>query len=53
MAILLLAGLPGWLYLEFVRSKGYSLYDEYVINLFRLHIDQYCNLPAPPKHTSW
>jgi hypothetical protein len=53
VAILLLAGLPGWLYLEFVRSKGYSLYDEYVINLFRLQIDQYCNLPAPPRHTSW
>lgn len=53
VAVLLLAGLPGWLYLEFVRSKGYSLYDEYVINLFRLQIDQYCNLPAPPKHTSW
>ena len=53
IAVLLLAGLPGWLYLEFVRSKGYSLYDEYVINLFRLQIDLYCNLPAPPKHTSW
>jgi hypothetical protein len=52
-AILLLAGLPGGLYLEFVRSKGYSLYDEYVINLFRLKIDEYCNLPAPPTHTSW
>jgi hypothetical protein len=52
-AVLLLAGLPGWLYLEFVRSKGYSLYDEYVINLFRLQIDLPRNLPAPPKHTSW
>jgi hypothetical protein len=52
-AIVLLAGLPGWLYLEFIKFKGYSLYDEYVINLFRLRIDRYCNLPAPPKHTSW
>jgi hypothetical protein len=53
VAIVVLAGLPGWLYLEFVRSKGYSLYDEYVINLFRLRVDRYCNLPAPPRHTSW
>lgn len=53
VAVVLLAGLPGWLYLEFVKFKGYSLYDEYVINLFRLHIDQYCNLPAPPQHTNW
>src|SRR6266508_54367 len=53
VAVVLLAGLPGWLYLEFVKFKGYSLYDEYVLNLFRLRIDRYCNLPAPPKHTSW
>jgi hypothetical protein len=53
IAVVILAGLPGWLYLEFVRSKGHSLYDEYVINLFRLRIDQVANLPAPPQHTSW
>ena len=52
-AVVLLASLPGWLYLEFVRSKGHSLYDEYVINLFRLRIDRYANLPAPPAHTDW
>jgi hypothetical protein len=52
-AVVLLASLPGWLYLEFVRSKGHSLYDEYVINLFRLRIDRYANLPAPPEHTDW
>jgi hypothetical protein len=53
IAVVLLASLPGWLYLEFVRSKGHSIYDEYVINLFRLRIDEYANLPAPPKHTTW
>jgi hypothetical protein len=53
IAVVLLGGLPGWLYLEFVKSKGNSLYDEYVINLFRLRIDKLANLPAPPLHTSW
>lgn len=49
----ILSLLPGWLYLQFIRNKGQSLYDEYVINLFRLHIDEYRNLPAPPQHTSY
>jgi len=49
----LLAFLPGWLYLQFIRNKGRSLYDEYVLNLFRLHIDKPANLPAPPKHTTY
>src|SRR4249919_2848835 len=52
-AIVMFASLPGLLYVQFVRFKGRSLYDEYVINLFRLKIDRYCNLPAPPKHTSY
>jgi hypothetical protein len=49
----LLSILPGWLYLQFIRFRGRSLYDEYVLNLFRLRIDEYCNLPAPPQHTSY
>ncbi|MGI8758510.1 MAG: hypothetical protein ACR2K0_04320, partial [Acidimicrobiales bacterium] len=49
----LLSLLPGWLYLQFIKNKGRSLYDEYVLNLFRLHIDEYANLPAPPQHTSY
>jgi hypothetical protein len=53
VAAALLASLPGLLYLEFIRFKGQTLYDEYVINLFRLGIDQECNLPAPPEHTSY
>ncbi|MDQ3537918.1 MAG: hypothetical protein M3415_03850 [Actinomycetota bacterium] len=53
VAIGLLAFLPGWLYLQFIRNRGQSLYDEYVLNLFRLHIDEYRNLPAPPVHTSY
>lgn len=53
IATALLSTLPGWLYLQFIRNKGQSLYDEYVLNLFRLHIDEYRNLPAPPQHTSY
>jgi hypothetical protein len=49
----LLSVIPGWIYLQFIRNKGPSLYDEYVLNLFRLEIDEMANLPAPPKHTSW
>ncbi len=52
-AVAVFASLPGLLYVQFIRFKGQSLYDEYVINLFRLKIDRYCNLPAPPKHTSY
>ena len=52
-AAALLSVLPGWLYLQFIENKGKSLYDEYVLNLFRLHIDEYANLPAPPQHTSY
>lgn len=48
-----MAFLPGWIYLQFIRNKGVSLYDEYVLNLFRLHIDSYENLPSPPQHTSY
>ncbi len=53
VAVALLASMPGLLYLEFIRFKGQSLYDEFVINLFRLGIDRRCNLPAPPQHTDY
>lgn len=52
-AAALLSVIPGWVYLQFVRNKGPSLYDEYVLNLFRLEIDAKGNLPAPPEHTTW
>jgi hypothetical protein len=49
----LLGFIPGWLYLQFIKFKGRSLYDEFVLNLFRLHIDETRNLPAPPTHTNY
>lgn len=53
VAASVMAFLPGWIYLQFIHNKGVSLYDEYVLNLFRLHIDKDENLPMPPKHTSY
>lgn len=51
--VVVLSLLPAWLYLEFVVHRGRARYDEYVLNLFRLHLDEYRNLPAPPQHTSY
>lgn len=53
LLVAVLALVPGWLYLEFVVHRGQGLYDEYVLNLFRIHADEYRNLPAPPQHTSY
>ncbi|MDX1620355.1 MAG: hypothetical protein R3320_05155, partial [Nitriliruptorales bacterium] len=53
LLVALLSLVPGWLYLEFLVHRGQAVYDEYVLNLFRLHIDEYRNLPAPPEHTSY
>jgi hypothetical protein len=43
--------LPAWIYLQFISIKGKTLYDEFVLNLYRLHIDRYATLPKPPPHT--
>ena len=51
--ILYFSLLPPWLYLQFISTKGKTLWDEYVLNLFRLHIDDYANLPAPPKRSAF
>lgn len=45
--------LPGWLYVVYLDRRGESLYDDFVLNLFRLKIDSYANLPMPPQHTSY
>jgi hypothetical protein len=46
--VVFLSVLPGWLYLQFIKVKGIGLYDEYVLNLYRLQIDDLVNLPKPP-----
>jgi hypothetical protein len=52
-AIAFLSLFPGWLYLQFLALKGAALYDEYVLNLYRLKIDQVRNLPKPPPGSSY
>lgn len=50
--VVFLSVLPGWLYLQFIALKGTVLYDEYVLNLYRLRIDDLANLPKPPPGSS-
>src|SRR5205085_9444911 len=37
-AITYFAFLPAWLYLQFIATRGKTIWEEYVINLFRLGI---------------
>ena len=43
--------LPAWIYLQFISIRGRTLWDEYVLNLYRLHVDHYAYLPEPPHYT--
>jgi hypothetical protein len=51
--VVFLSVLPGWLFLLFISVKGTGLYDEYVLNLYRLRIDSLENLPKPPPSSSY
>jgi hypothetical protein len=48
-AITFLALLPGLLYLQFIAAKAETLREEYVLNLHKLGMDTYWNLPPPPR----
>ncbi len=56
-AVLVLACLPGWLFVRFMVFRAGSLWTEYVLNLHRLGIDEHQNLPQPPPasgyHALW
>jgi hypothetical protein len=41
--------LPAVLYLQFASRKTPTVWREYVLTLFRLHADDYANLPEPPE----
>lgn len=45
--------LPPWLYVQFLSSRGRTLWEDYVLNLFRLQIDLPENLPEPPKESRY
>jgi hypothetical protein len=52
-----LSFLPGWLFVRFLDRRAGVLWDEYVINLHRLGLDDPGNLPEPPRtscyHADW
>jgi len=50
-AIVVLASLPGWLFLRFVSVRTQSVWDEYVLNLHRLGMDLPEHLPKPPMNS--
>ena len=56
-AVWCLAFLPGWLYVRFLGARAGALWDEYVLNLHRLGIDDPRHLPRPPVnsvfHQGW
>jgi len=55
--ILYFSFLPAWLYLHFISVKGRTLWEEYVLNLYRLGVDTVKHLPEPPLrsdfHKKW
>jgi hypothetical protein len=56
-AVFSLAFLPAWLFLRFVRGRSASLWNEFVLNLHRLGIDDPQHLPEPLRgsiyHERW
>ncbi len=48
-AVWLLSFLPGWLYVRFLGLRAGALWNEYVLNLYRLGCDDAKYLPAPPR----
>lgn len=43
-----LASTPGWIFVRFMTDRTPSIWDEYVLNLYRLGWDRPENLPPPP-----
>lgn len=46
--IWILSFLPGWLYVRFIGLRAGAIWDEFVLNLHRLQIDDPQFLPEPP-----
>lgn len=53
IAVVILSILPGWLYFQFVKVRGRTLWDEYVLSLYRLKAATVEYLPPPPKHSRY
>src|SRR3954471_17937914 len=52
-AIWLLSFVPGWLYVRFLGQRADALWNEYVLNLYRLGLDEPMCLPAPPADSAY
>jgi hypothetical protein len=53
VVVVLFALLPALIYLQFVSERIHAVWDEYVINLFQLSIDDPANLPEPPAYSEY
>ena len=45
--------MPGWLFVRFLDRRAGALWDEYVIHLHRLGLDEPGNLPEPARTSSF
>jgi hypothetical protein len=52
-AVWSLSFLPGWLYVRFLGQRAGALWDEYVLNLYRLRWDRPRHLPRPPVNSEF
>ncbi len=52
-AVWALAFMPGWLFVRFLDRRAGALWDEYVIHLHRLGLDEPGHLPEPPVTSSY
>ena len=48
-----LAFFPGWLFIRFISTRGPALWNEYVVNLHRLGVDDWKYLPPPPRNSEY
>jgi hypothetical protein len=52
-AIWLLSFVPGWLYIRFLGLRADALWNEYVLHLYRLGLDEPEWLPPPPAESAY
>ena len=52
-AVVVMASLPGWLFLRFIVFRAGSLWTDYVLHLHRLGMDLHQNLPEPPLSSAY
>ena len=53
LAAVTLAFFPGWLFIRFMKARGPALWDEYVMNLHRLGLDDRAYLPRPSPNSEY